>query len=560
MNPGTYAILFILTVCLVTTRVKGQDLANIRKKDAFKLTGSFNVGYWQYQANGIENRRNPYGWYISGSPNISLFGVNFPFSAVISAQERSYSQPFNQIGVSPYYKWIKLHAGYRNLTYSEFTLGGATFLGGAVELTPAKFRFSAFYGRLRRRVASDSSLFFSILPSYERWAYGGKIGAGGKNGFCDFIFLRSADRPKESDLETFPVKPEENIVLGLNLEQTLFKRIRFGTNLAASVLTANTFLDTLYADSLDGFERFSFVNKAITLNASTNVKFASNSFVQLKLKNQSVKFSYRYVEPGYMSHGANYLQDDLKQYLLSTNFSMFKQKVIVGASGGVQYNNLDRTKAATSERTIGSVNVLLMAGSSTSIQANYSNFGTSTTGRSSLLNDSVLLSLVNQNVGFGVTHTWVKTKTSHQVGLNALLTTTSDRNEFTRVYTQNDLVFGSINYSLGISKIKLSVGSGCSYTTLSSYANHTKIPGANFSLRKGLLKNNLNLSVNYTYQVRMVNSIHDGNVQTVSADVRYSLKKHNSFLLGLAHTDNTSSLNSPSFNETRLRIQYGYTF
>ncbi len=558
-----YFKISILLICvsLLSSYACAQDLGNINKKNIFKLNGSFNIGYWRYQANGIDNRSNPFGWYVVGSPNVYLAGINFPFTAIISDQDRSFSQPFNQVGVSPFYKWIKVHAGYRNLLFSEFTLGGATFLGGAVELTPGKLRFGSFYGRLRRRVDNDSLMPFAILPSYERWAYGGKLGYGNNSSFLDFIFLKSKDEVKYNDNETFKIKPEDNIVLGLNTELTFFKTVSLGTNLAASALTANTFLDTISLDSFSGFEQLSFINDWIVLNASTNVKFAGNSFIQIKGKKASLKFTYRYVEPGYMSHGANYIQDDLKQYLTSSSISLFKQKLILNASAGLQYNNLDNTKTTTSERTIGSINMAIIPTSRLNINLNYANFGTSTQAGTSQVNDSIYLSLINENVSAGINYSIIKTKLNHLISINTLITTTNDRNEFTRKFTQSDVKFGSINYNLGINKIQLNIGLGISQTLLNTYNTYITIPGVNTSLRKALFKKSLNLIVNYNYQKRTLNTSKDGSVSTLAADVRYNLKKRNTFTVGFTYTENSSSIKTyRTYNENRLRIQYGYTF
>jgi len=38
--------------------------------------------------------------------------------------------------MSPYYKWITIHVGYRNINYSQFTLAGHTILGAGIELHP----------------------------------------------------------------------------------------------------------------------------------------------------------------------------------------------------------------------------------------------------------------------------------------------------------------------------------------------------------------------------------------------------------------------------------------
>src|SRR5690606_30555610 len=105
-------------------------------------------GMWYYGTSGIASRRQPFSWYITGAPVVSIYGISFPFSMTVSEQERRYAQPFNRYGVSPRYKWLTLHAGYRNVRFSDFTLAGVNMLGGGVEINPGIFRFGAMAGRI----------------------------------------------------------------------------------------------------------------------------------------------------------------------------------------------------------------------------------------------------------------------------------------------------------------------------------------------------------------------------------------------------------------------------
>jgi len=553
--------LFIYSFFMAATQVVGQDVEAINKKNLLQINGSLNLGYWVYNASGIEDRQNPVGWYIAGAPNITVAGINMPFTAIISDQERSFSQPFNQMGISPYYKWVKLHVGYRNMSFSEFTLGGATFLGAGIELTPGKFRFAAFYGRFRRRIENDTTVPYPVLPSYERWGYGAKVGLGGKKGFFDLIYMHSSDRPKSSDIELQTLKPEDNIVLGMNMERLIFKKLNFGLNLAASAFTSNTFSKEMRIDSIEGFEKYGFLNNMMAINFTTTIKFAGSAFLQLKLKNMSLKFSYRHVEPGYFSHGAYFLQDDLQQYLTSANFSLFKQKVMIGASGGLQFNNLDKTKAATSKRTIASLNLMFLPGAGISIGLTYANFGTTMLSSALQMNDSIYMSIINQNIGLNISYSWSKTNFVHQLGFNSMFTKVDDRNEFTRAFTRNDILFNSVSYNLGINKIQLNAGIGLSYTILNSYNSEVTVPGLQANVRKMFFKKTMSLSLTYNIQKRTVNQADDGDIQTITTDIKYTLKKKNTFSVGFTQTlNNSSAITSRTFNENRIRLQYGYIF
>jgi len=79
-------------------------------------------------------------WYLQGSPVITVYGIVLPFSFRLSEQQRDFRQPFNQFGVSPYYKWAKLHLGYRSHNWSTYALAGHSITGVGLELTPGKFQ------------------------------------------------------------------------------------------------------------------------------------------------------------------------------------------------------------------------------------------------------------------------------------------------------------------------------------------------------------------------------------------------------------------------------------
>src|SRR5665213_1267612 len=122
-----------------------QDLESISHQKPLGLDGAITFSGTDYQANGIPYRREPFSWTISGSPTLSFYGVQMPFSFILSEQERSFRQPFDQFGASPQYKWMTLHLGYRSMMFSHYTLAGVTFLGAGFEATPGVIRLSGMY-------------------------------------------------------------------------------------------------------------------------------------------------------------------------------------------------------------------------------------------------------------------------------------------------------------------------------------------------------------------------------------------------------------------------------
>ncbi len=133
--------LLLIGYLLLLGRPAWTQSALDRRPSLVTVSGGLNAYAGFYTADGIaaRNQASPFG--LSGAVTVALpGGISLPFSAVLGNQGSSFRQPFNQFGVSPTYKWATVHAGYRNVSFSPFTLAGHTFLGGGVELNPGKFR------------------------------------------------------------------------------------------------------------------------------------------------------------------------------------------------------------------------------------------------------------------------------------------------------------------------------------------------------------------------------------------------------------------------------------
>ena len=99
-------MIFLVCCC----HASAQDLSQLGNQKPFGLSGNLTGQYTFFSSTGQEYMK-PGSWTISGNPVVSIYGVLLPFSFTVSEKERSFRQPFNQFGVSPEYKWVKLHLG-----------------------------------------------------------------------------------------------------------------------------------------------------------------------------------------------------------------------------------------------------------------------------------------------------------------------------------------------------------------------------------------------------------------------------------------------------------------
>jgi hypothetical protein len=266
-------LIIIHFIFILTIVSKSQDLEQIGKEKPVKFSGGLTVLGNFYQVSGIEPRSKPFLWSINGSPTITVLGVSFPFYFNIGAQNRSFSQPFNQFGVSPRYKWLTTHIGYRSLNFSNYTLSGIVMLGGGLEIRTKKFRFGAIAGRINKAVREDTTQsFIAPQPAYKRMGFSAKIGVGTESNYFDLIVLKAKDEGASYVDAPLRLKPAENVVLGVNSKLLLFKHINLGFEVAGSAYTRNNLLDSINFNDVPKELR-----TIMKINISTQLLFAGNA-------------------------------------------------------------------------------------------------------------------------------------------------------------------------------------------------------------------------------------------------------------------------------------------
>ena len=236
-------ILILILLYIISNTLQSQNLEGLSRQKPVLLSGGLTARTIFYDANGIPNRRQPFSYIFTGSPTISIFNsFTIPMSFTYSEQDRSFRQPFNQFGMSPYYKWITIHAGYRNINYSQFTLAGHTILGAGIELHPGIFRFGFITGRFNRATPVDTSSKSFQPFTYSNHGTAAKIGIGKGVDFFEVSMLKAKDdinsvHPPVDYIGI--VTPGENIVVGINGQIKFLKNFTFALEAATSLYTRN---------------------------------------------------------------------------------------------------------------------------------------------------------------------------------------------------------------------------------------------------------------------------------------------------------------------------------
>src|SRR5690606_6327555 len=361
---------------LIPGLLVAQDFTNIASQRPVAFNGSVELRGMFYGASGIANRMEPFNYFLSGSPTLSIYGWTIPFNFTVSKKQTSFQQPFNQYGLSPTYKWITLHGGYRNVTFSPYTLAGHTMLGGGIELNPGKLRFGVMYGRLNRATVIDTASMSLVPFAFTRKGLAVKLGYGTAERFLDLSFLRAKDDSTSLPLGIAgfesQVRPQANSVLSYGTKYTLFKNIFLESDGAISLLTRDV-NSTLALDSIPD-KTLRKMAGLLDINGTSEWFLAFNAGVGYKAKNYGVKANYRRIEPGFTSMGAYYFTNDVENLTISPNYNHPSGKFRINASVGIEQDNVRLQKESTSKRVIASGSASAELTKNLGVDVNFSNF------------------------------------------------------------------------------------------------------------------------------------------------------------------------------------------
>ncbi|HET9136260.1 MAG TPA: hypothetical protein VFO76_06455 [Candidatus Kapabacteria bacterium] len=562
------AVVLLLSLSFLTSVGSAQDFSDIDNEHPIRLDGSISISGNKYSVAGAPARRPATGWTIIGTPTLDIYGLSLPFTIILSDQESSFRQPFDQFGVSPQYKWATLHLGYRSLTYSKYTLAGITFLGGGIDLNPQPLRLSAMYGRFQRAVAEDTTNV-SVQPAYYRTGFAGRIGYGSDQNFFDLIYLHAKD--DSASLSHPPTQitlfPEENSIIGLNTKLAIVEQVILDGEVAASVLTRD-----IRSPVIDSNQVPKSLQWLIDSKTSTSLLLASTAGLTIRLSHFSVRVGYERIEPDYTSLGAYYYTTDIENYTVAPSFDMFQNKVRVSGSFGIQNDNILNTKLATTQRVIGSGNLSINPTQSFGLDLNYANYSTQQgpIPAQTSFNDSVRVSSVAQSASVTPRLLLISSESVQSIIISGSYQDYTDQNLFTQKYANSKTTSGTANYNVTFTKTALSLGASILVAQTEQAASATGLKGVTVNGSKTLLDNRLTLGGSFGFTQSTIKP-HDsllaalGNTTTntlsQSINSSYRVSDQGTFSFTLYATENSSSQATvPDFVEILATLTYTHNF
>lgn len=489
----------ILLLLLAPLGAYAQDLAAIGSQKPFSMSGSLDIRGIGYTAAGIAARRSPFMYMISGSPVFSIYGISVPLYFMYSEQDRSFRQPFNQFGMSPTYKWATVHAGYRNLTFSPYTLAGHTMLGAGFELNPGKLRLGFMAGRLNRATTIDTTTGAVEPYSFSRNGYAAKVGVGTENNHFDLSFLSAKDGEKnfKGDLETSLLRPAANVVLGGDLKLTFAGKFFVFGDGGISVYTGDrNSTVALYTDSagVPGV-----IKKLIPVNGTSEYYIAYSGGLGYKEKNFSLKAAYRYVDPEFRSMGAYYFQNDIKNLTVSPTLNILNGKLRLMASIGVQDDNTKKQKQATTRRVIGLSNLSWDINEKLGLDIAYTNFSSNSEPVVALVQNKYLLTQTTANLSVSPRLVLARTESTQMFLLSYNNSNLKDVNEETKIMNNINSTVALLNYSITLNQPGLTLLSGLNYTVNKIADGDISNTGFSLGASKAFLKSKLQVGTQNSY-------------------------------------------------------------
>ena len=568
-----YLLLAVLTCCslIVCAQVKKPSLS----KPSVSVSGVIGFSYEGYGLN-----RSPSGWTgyqprrpwnqlrfnitptIKFSENFSL-PINFNFAALPNNYLGPYagirkpsfgqfiSNPLNNFGLNPKYKWAELQLGTQYLKYSELSTGDIGVFGVGVDLRPKSFRIKFFTGTSEQGVGYFAGPP-SVTGSYKRKNWMFQLGNEKEGRYLIAINVaRGKDVPNSAAPPPVTLKPQEGFVMSIVSDVYFKKGWYVKTEGARSTFTKD--LTTPLSPLVDDFKPF------IDGHTSTVTDYAAQGSIGKKGKNFDIGITTKYFGAGFQTTGYPYQQPDRLDYTINTRFNAWKNKMNVVASVGQRVNNVSNN-ALKAKQFIGNLNWYTQFNDHWSLNVNYNNFGFQSAGG---INPYGIKNVSN-DFGISPTYTWMNTKMVHLITFSYNYSKYDERDVLTGLTTSNNTHMALLTYVPTYLTKQVSPDFSVMYF-------YNDVPLAKISLltlSSGLAfpaaKNKLRLRGQIQYTLGKLNSFSSNNNFIASCNIDYKLTKKITwatfFSTNYFKYGNEITPNGANYLESNIRTGFQYRF
>jgi len=550
---------------LISFVASAQDIGTLTNQP-LQISGGLRLSNSFYSSSGINPRRDAMQWRAIANLNLSYQGISAPFSLAFSDGNQEFNLPsYTFAGISPSYKWAKLHLGDRSLNYSKYTLNSLNFRGVGFELEPGKFYVSAMYGRLRRARAEDLNSLQALDPSYKRTGYGMKAGYKSEGSEYNLIYFGASD-DETSILQpiTSSLTPANNAVISALAKQKIIKNLTAEIEFAHSVFNADHRLEKLADDDTDtGNSMFGSFKPNQTIQDGN----AYRGRLVYSPRGFSIQTGYEKIERGFRTMGALFFLSDAEYITAGLSKSFLENKLTLFANGGMERTNLDDFENNGTRRLVGAINLSYAPNESWIFSSAYSNFENTTRLRAfrdpSVIVDSILLAQVTQSANFLATHN-LNPKGTNTSALTLVLSYQKAKSiidEEVQADVGSRFFNGSLMYTFSQTEKDLRFTAAVNYnqTELSQFNNNTFSPTV--GITKSFWDRKLQTLFRTSYNLVSQENGSTSNVLNLTFGASYFFLKDHSLSFNTSVINRSGSGEDiPDFTELYGRISYGYRF
>ncbi len=540
-----------------------QDFSTIKKKDIFDVSGSIgtNLSFSDYS-----NRRSlqsPWAYTLSSSLNFKIAGISIPLSFAYANGDKRFTHPFVRFGLSPRYKNIRTHFGYRSMNLAPSIFSGKTFLGGGAEMNLGLFRFAGFYGFIEGNRKYTKEGYSS---EYDRKAYGVKLGIGNNRYFFDIIAFKAKDDANKEKFKTM-ANTDKNALINqapsisqwqrrykkasyvinnsaafnrslhqqrlakygrfyadyqtigatssetqtFNIQNALYPQdnLALGANAGftlfnritiRSVFSMSGYTPNVNGQTIEGEEDLKSIAPLLEVRANSRLGYLSNTSISAQFNYFGFSINHRMVSNDYKTLGIENLTTNYTSSSVNMNSNLLEGKLSFNGFYSIYSNNFNKKQLYTSKRNSYGFNINTIFNDNLSISGNYNGLRSYQADGTQKVEESTKLDMSTHSFNFSPNYNINNENMTHGISLNFDYSMTINNNKETDFVEDSKNMLLSSSYSL--SYIPLSLNTGLNYSYTKSWMEDMVDGGHSigiFANKSFLKKKNLSVNASLNY-------------------------------------------------------------
>ena len=372
-------IQFLILCLLFPFTLSAQETSS-----PIKFSGSSRI-YSQYSNRKGTNQQVPANyWRWDLNSTFSVYGLPISMKLFLSSEQSKRRQNVNAVHIyfnpqeflkqevkskiARILSWFsKLGIGTSYPRYSPLSLNGVAVTGVNVEFSPGIVYLAVAAGRTHKAISGSNAM----KSTYARNLLATRLGLGKKRStHLHFTFIHAWDKEKSLANDTTGVAPQENFLVGTDMNLFLFKhRFNLQGELVASMLTRD--VNSAEIEKKDLEKVPSWLVDFVEPKISSSLDYAYFVKSSLHLSNTQLSGAVKMIGPGFYSLGVPYLRNDELTYEARIKQSLWKRNVAVGSYFRRSRDNLIPWKRTTTISSAYGINLSLRFRKLPYLQLNY---------------------------------------------------------------------------------------------------------------------------------------------------------------------------------------------